>query len=165
MPAAFVGTLFLVARIVDAFTDRMMGMIVDNTRSRFGKFRPWILIGTLVNSFALVAVFYAHAFSGPPLLVFVAVTYILWGVTYTIMDIPYWSMIPALSSRREEREHLVVWPRIFASVAWWLMGSFGLWAVATLAGENEGKGFFVLTLWIVVSFVASALIKVCITTM
>ncbi len=159
VPAAFVGTLFLVARIVDAVTDPMMGMIVDNTRSRFGKFRPWILIGTIVNSFALVAVFYAHVLSGTWLLVYTAVTYILWGITYTIMDIPYWSMIPALSSRRQEREHLVVWPRIFASAAWMLMGGYGLWAVGVLGGEGQqGKGFFVLSLWIVVTFVASALI-------
>jgi melibiose permease len=156
--AAFVGTLFLVARVVDAITDPMMGLIVDNTRSRFGKFRPWVLIGTIVNSFALVAVFYAHALSGTWLYVYTAVTYILWGVTYTIMDIPYWSMIPALSAKREEREHLVVWPRIFASVAWMLMGGYGLWAVAKLGGKDEGLGFLTLSLWIVVSFVASALI-------
>jgi melibiose permease len=160
VPAAFVGTLFLVARIVDAVTDPIMGMIVDNTRSRFGKFRPWILIGTIVNSFALVAVFYSHAFSGTQLLIYTAVTYILWGITYTIMDIPYWSMIPALSAKREEREHLVVWPRIFASTAWMLMGGYGLWAIAVLGGgeDQQGKGFFVLSLWIVVTFVASALI-------
>jgi melibiose permease len=156
--AAFVGTLFLVARVIDAITDPMMGVIVDNTRSRFGKFRPWILAGTIINSFALVAVFYAHALSGTWLYVYTAFTYILWGITYTIMDIPYWSMIPALSAKREEREHLVVWPRIFASIAWMLMGGYGLWAVAKLGGDDKGLGFLTLSLWIVVSFVASALI-------
>jgi melibiose permease len=158
LPAAFVGTLFLVARVIDAVTDPMMGMIVDNTRSRFGKFRPWILIGTIINSFALLAVFYTHEFSGTWLYVYAAITYILWGVTYTIMDIPYWSMIPALSCKRVEREQLVVWPRIFASFAWMIMGGYGLWAVARLGGEDQGKGFFYLTIIIVISFIASALI-------
>ena len=158
LSAAFVGTLFLVARIVDAVTDPMMGMVVDNTRTRFGKFRPWILIGTLVNSFALVAVFSTHMLTGTWLYVYAAVTYILWGVTYTIMDIPYWSMVPALSCRRAERERLVVWPRIFASIAWMLMGGYGLWAVGILGGDDKGEGFFYLSLAIVISFVASALI-------
>jgi len=156
--AAFVGTLFLVARVIDAVTDPMMGMIVDNTRTRFGKFRPWILAGTIVNSFTLVAVFAAHNLEGTWLYVYAAVTYILWGVTYTIMDIPYWSMIPALSSRRVEREKLVVWPRLFASFAWMIMGTYGLATVARLGNGNEGHGFLMLTLFIVVSFVASALL-------
>ena len=158
LPAAFVGTLFLVARVIDAFTDPMMGMIVDNTRSRFGKFRPWILIGTIVNSFALVAVFYTHSFTGTALYIYATLTYILWGVTYTIMDIPYWSMIPALSGKREEREKLVVWPRIFAGIAWMIMGGGGLYAVDRLGDSNQGQGFLLLSLLIVVSFLASALI-------
>lgn len=156
--AAFVGTLFLVARGIDAITDPMMGMIVDNTRSRFGKFRPWILVGTIVNSFALVAVFYTHAFSGTALYVYAAITYILWGVTYTIMDIPFWSMVPALSCKRPEREKLVVWPRIFASIAWMLVGTFGLQAVATLGDGDQGEGFFQLSLLIVLAFLVSAVI-------
>ncbi len=110
--AAFVGTLFLVARFVDAVTDPVMGMIVDNTRTRFGKFRPWIVIGTLVNSVFLLLVFNTHNIEGNMVYVYATVTYILWGVTYTIMDIPYWSMIPSMSSKRVEREKLVVWPAL-----------------------------------------------------
>ena len=158
LSAAFVGGLFLVARVIDAFTDPMMGMIVDNTRSRFGKFRPWILIGTLINSVVLLMVFSAHKFTGNTAYIYAAVTYILWGVTYTIMDIPYWSMIPSLSAKREEREHLVVWPRIFASIAWTLMGGYGLHSVGLLGNGNEGDGFLYLCVGIVISFIASALI-------
>ena len=160
LPAAFVGTLFLFARIIDAVTDPMMGMVVDNTRSRFGKFRPWILIGTLVNSTFLILVFSTHMMEGPWLYAYAIVTYILWGITYTIMDIPFWSLFPALSSSRAEREKLVVWPRIFASIAWWIMGTWGLLAVSTLGGEDRGQGFFYLTIVITVFFLFSSILTV-----
>ncbi|UYM18018.1 melibiose:sodium transporter MelB [Endozoicomonas euniceicola] len=158
LSAAFVGTLFLVARVIDAFTDPLMGMIVDNTRSRFGKFRPWILIGTVINAVVLVMLFSAHRYEGTFVYVYAAATYILWGVTYTIMDIPYWSMIPSLSSERSEREHLVVWPRIFASIAWTVVGGYGLYTVGLLGNGDQGQGFFMMSLCIAVLFVASAIL-------
>ena len=158
VPAAFVGTLFLVARIVDAFTDPIMGFIVDNTCSRHGKFRPWIVIGTLINSAALMVLFSAHEFTGSALLVFVTLSYLFWGITYTMMDIPFWSMVPALSSSREEREKLVVWPRLFASFAWTVIGAYGLAAVGYLGGGSEGLGFFQLSGFVVLAFLASAAI-------
>ncbi|MGL4733761.1 MAG: melibiose:sodium transporter MelB [Enterovibrio sp.] len=156
LPTAFVGTIFLLARILDAITDPMMGVIVDNTRSRFGKFRPWIVIGTVLNAVVLVALFSSHLFSGTALYLYAAAAYILWGLTYTIMDIPYWSMIPALSKSREEREKLVVWPRLFASLAWFITGTYGLHIVGKLGDGDQGTGFLHVSILIAVLFIMSA---------
>ncbi len=156
LSAAFVGTIFLAARVIDAITDPMMGVIVDNTRSKFGKFRPWIVIGTLLNAIVLVGLFSTHMFEGTALYIYAAAAYILWGLTYTIMDIPYWSMIPALSSSRQEREKLVVWPRLFASLAWFVTGTYGLHIVGKLGNGDQGEGFFNVAMLIAVLFVMSA---------
>ena len=67
---AFVGVLFFVARIWDAINDPMMGMIVDNTHTRFGKFRIWLVIGTLVNSVVFVLLFHSFHLSGTALYVY-----------------------------------------------------------------------------------------------
>jgi len=155
--AGYVGVVFLAARFIDAITDPLMGMIVDNTRSKYGKFRPWIIIGTFVNAFVLVALFSTHMIEGPLLYIYAAAVYILWGITYTIMDIPYWSMIPALSNSRPEREKLVVWPRIFASFAWFIIGAYGLKLVGFF-GDTQGDGFFHLAIIIAMFFMLSAVV-------
>ena len=116
----FVGNLFLVARVWDAVNDPMMGFMVDNTRTRWGKFRPWILIGTLLNSAIMIFMFRDPGLEGFAQYAYFSVIYILWGMTYTVMDIPYWSMLPSLSSTQKERESMSVIPRIFASSAWLL---------------------------------------------
>ena len=95
---AFIGTMFFVAKIWDAFNDLFMGMLVDNTRSRYGKFIPWLVVGTLINAFVFVIVFTDFHLTGVNLCIFASVIYVLWGMTYTIMDIPYWSVIPNLTS-------------------------------------------------------------------
>ncbi|MGL5549162.1 MAG: MFS transporter, partial [Culicoidibacterales bacterium] len=124
--SAFVGGLFFFARFWDAINDPVMGMVVENTRTKWGKFRPWILIGTLINAVSFVFLFSTpEALQGTGLYIYVTVTYIVWGMTYTIMDIPYWSMLPSLTTNKNEREKIAVIPRIFASLAWLLIGTFG----------------------------------------
>ena len=142
---AFIGTMFFVAKLWDAFNDLIMGMVVDNTRSRWGKFVPWLVIGTLINAFVFVVVFTDFHLSGVSLCVFASVVYVLWGMTYTIMDIPYWSIIPNLTSDPEEREKVSVLPRIFASIGQSLIiAGFGVQIVKGLGGDYTGYHRFAL---------------------
>lgn len=155
---AFVGTLFMVARIWDAFNDPFMGMVVDNTRTKWGKFRPWIMVGTILNAIVLVLLFMDNGIEGKGYLVWCSVFYILWGMTYTIMDIPYWSMVPALTEDENERSQISAIPRIFASCAWLVINSFGLIMVTKLGNGNDVKGFSILASIIAVIFIAASLV-------
>ena len=155
---AFVGTLFLMARLWDAINDPIMGMIVDNTRSRFGKFRPWIFIGTILNSVVLFLLFRKPDLEGTSLYLYYSVMYILWGMTYTIMDIPYWSMIPTLSTTKEDREKISVVPRIFASLGGLTVTTFGIALVNKLGNGNQIKGFEYFALGIVIIFIISTIV-------
>ena len=157
---AFVGTLFMVARIWDAFNDPFMGMIVDNTRSKWGKFRPWIMIGTVLNSIVLALMFCNVDLEGNAFLAFCSVMYILWGMTYTIDDIPYWSMVPALTDDENERSQVSAIPRLFASFAWLIVGSFGLKIIAKAGAGSDRVGFAWFAMAVSVIFVVCSAITV-----
>ena len=138
--SSFVGVLFFVARMWDAINDPVMGMIVDNTRTKYGKFRIWLVVGTLLNAVVFVLLFTTLGIeSMTAKCAYVAVMYILYGMTYTIMDVPYWSWLPNLSSDPQEREKISVIPRIFASLGGFIICTFGLYMIDfcnKLAGDN-----------------------------
>ncbi len=115
--AIAMGIILMAARVFDAFNDPIMGVVVAKTRTRWGKFRPWLLIGTVTNAVVLFLMFAAPpALDGAGLTAYAAVFYILWGVTYTMMDIPYWSMIPAFTQGGKERENLTTLARTCAGI-------------------------------------------------
>ncbi len=115
--AIAMGIILMAARVFDAFNDPIMGVLVAKTRTRWGKFRPWLLVGTALNAVVLFLMFTAPpALNGSGLVAYAAVIYILWGVTYTMMDIPYWSMIPAFTEGGKEREGLTTLARSCAGV-------------------------------------------------
>ena len=153
LSATFVGFILMIARVFDAANDPFMGVVVAKTNSRWGKFRPWLFTGTILNAFVLYALFAAPAVSGKALMIYFAVMYILWGVTYTMMDIPFWSMIPAVTSTIKDRENLSVVGRTSAGVGYALINVFTVMAVSKLGGGIERTGFRLFALIIAILFV------------
>ena len=119
--AAAVGTLFLMARIWDAANDPIMGIIVDNTHTRWGKFRPYLLIVPFFMAGATILCFLNPELSVQGKLVYAYVTYIAWGMSFTAMDIPYWSMSAAITQDPQERNHVVMVPRTMAVVGFFIV--------------------------------------------
>ena len=104
------------ARIWDGINDPMMGTIVDNTRTKFGKYRPWILIGACCNAVVLFLLFTSFGMSGLPLYIYIGVMYVAWGMTNTMADIPYWSMVPSFTSEEKERNLVATIARTFSGI-------------------------------------------------
>lgn len=105
-----------IARIWDGINDPMMGTIVDNTRTKKGKYRPWIIIGAMCNALVLFLLFTSFGMSGTKLYIYIAVMYILWGMTNTMADIPYWSMIPSFTSDPDDRNLVSTVARTFSGL-------------------------------------------------
>ena len=155
------GVILMAARIFDAFNDPIMGVVVAKTRTRWGKFRPWLLIGTVLNAVILYLMFAAPpALQGGGLVAYAAIFYILWGVTYTMMDIPFWSMIPAFTEGGKERENLSTLARSCAGVGSALITIITMLCVPALGAignsgasqreiERAGFGWFALIIAVV----------------
>ena len=152
--AAAMGVILLVARVFDAFNDPIMGVLVAKTHTKWGKFRPWLFIGTLTNAVMLVLMFSAPpTLSGSGLVAYAAVFYILWGVTYTMMDIPYWSMVPAFTSAGKERESMSALGHSCAGVGSALVSICTVMLVSALGhafGGNESNYELIGYKWVAI---------------
>lgn len=108
-------TIIVVCRIIDAITDPIMGVVIESVRLNYGKFKPWIIIGAVANSIFTVSLFVFRP-EGWAFVVFFGFAYFMWGITYTINDISYWSMLPALTSDAEARDQIATLLVVFATI-------------------------------------------------
>ncbi|MCL2758892.1 MAG: glycoside-pentoside-hexuronide (GPH):cation symporter [Treponema sp.] len=144
--------IIFAARIFDALTDPLMGFIVDNTRSRWGKFKPWLTVGAITSPIFTVLLFTDFGLQGSAYIITFAIFYFMWGISYTTHDISFWSMLPSLSINPKEREKIGALARICANVGLFFV-VVGIVPITALLGQKFGSpqsGYFVFSICITV---------------
>lgn len=159
LPAVALGWIFAIARIWDAINDPMMGSIVDRTRTKWGKCKPYLLFAPLVicvitcvaflNGNYAVAKENGNTIAMVLIVTWAAVSYVLWGMSYTAGDVPLWGVISRMSEVEKDKANLIALARIVSSVA----AGLGIVSVVALSqaankafgeGGNAQKGFIVV---------------------
>ena len=147
----WVTVVLLVIRVLDAILDPIVGAMVDSTRSRWGQFRPWLALGSLVSGVFTVLLFTDTHLTGTSFVVVFALVNLLWGVAWSSHDISYWGMLPALSLAPSDREQLASTAKTFANIGQFAVVAAVPPVVAAISGVTGGTP----AAWQLVAVVAS----------
>lgn len=142
-------TLILtVLRIFDALNDPFMGMVVDNTGGKYGKFKPMIVLGALLGAVFMVPMFMDFGLGQTAYLLLFTFLYLGWDIFYGANDIAYWSMLPALSVHPAEREKIGAFARICANIGMYavVVGILPVTGMLTQALGSAKQAWFVFAL-------------------
>jgi len=147
----WVAGIILAARIFDALTDPLMGFIIDNTNTRWGKFKPWLVIGAISSPIFTILLFTDFGLHGTAYIAAFAIIYFMWGISYTTHDISFWSMLPTLSVNQKEREKIGSLARICANIGLFFVVVGIVPITKDVLGAQFGsvqKGYFVFAIMI-----------------
>lgn len=136
--AAAAGTMFLIVRAIDALSDPFIGILVDKTNSRFGKFRPYLLFGAVPFALLAILCFTTPNFTGSGKLVYAYITYTALSVLYTCINVPYGALTSAITRDSKEVVDLTSIRMVFANLGG-LIVAFGVPLLAGAISESTSK--------------------------
>jgi sugar (glycoside-pentoside-hexuronide) transporter len=142
LPAYYVGIMFLVTRLVDGVADVLMGLVIDNTTTRWGRCRPYLLIGAVPFGLLCVLAFYVPDFGTTGKLIYAFLTYLCLSFLYTIVNIPFCAMLPFITNDSRERTTLSTVRILLGSLGSTIVAVATLPLVNTLGKGNQTQGFF-----------------------
>jgi sugar (glycoside-pentoside-hexuronide) transporter len=150
---AVVTVIITVSKIVDAILDPVMGSIIDMTRTRWGKLRPYILFSAAPVALLSGLLFTVPDTSEPVKLVYFGVCYVLWSLAYTVCDVPFWGLIGSAFSNPIERTRVIGMVRAFGAIALGLstLGMPWLALLLSFGPETTSSG------WSLAVFITSVL--------
>ena len=148
---AAVSLVLSVLRIADALNDPITGLVIDNIHTKWGKFKPAILVGGVV-SVIFYLILFGNVGTGTAYVIFFAVAYVLWDISYGINDIAYWTLLPALTQDQKQRENYGAFARICANIGMYII-MVG-WQPITAALGNTPKAWMTVAVAVSVIYLA-----------
>ena len=133
--------MLFVTKILDAFTDPMMGAIADRTHTRWGKFRPYLLFAGVPMAAAAVLTFTTPDLDDTGKLIWAYATYSMMMLLYTVLSTPYSALSGVMTARSQERTTLISVRFLFAFTGGALVNKYTLPLVAYFGGGNDTKGW------------------------
>ena len=141
IPAATAGLIYMIASIVDALQDPVMGSIADRTRSRYGRYRPYILFGCVPLGLSFVLLYWRPPFEGVGLALWMLATHIIFRTAYTVVTIPYTSLNARLTDSSDERSTIAGYRMVFGVLAALTIVYFTYPLVGWFGGSGSTQGF------------------------
>lgn len=144
---ATVSTLMLVSRFWDAINDPLTGSLSDRTKSRWGRYRPWLLIGAPLTALVLVLTFWAHpTWSDSSKTIYMYITYCILVLGYTCVNIPYGTLCGALTQNIEQRAQINTSRSVCAMIAINIINMITLPLIALFSKGDQARGYLLLTI-------------------
>ncbi len=153
-----VTSLTLVARMWDAINDPLMGVIADRTRTKWGKFRPWLLFSAVPIALFLILSFTNPGFTSKGNLIYAGFTYIGMTTAFTLLDVPFWTMPAAYTENSNERTSILSKTRLTVTLTSLAAGFTLPPMIKYFGGQDKGKGFLGVAVLIAVIGTAVRLI-------
>ncbi|MDR2211981.1 MAG: MFS transporter [Spirochaetaceae bacterium] len=140
------GLIMMFTRIWDAINDPMMGVIADRTRTRWGRYRPWLLFMAVPIIVFLVLNFSAPDFSPTGKIVYASITYVLMSMAFTAVDIPYWTLPAAMTQDAGKRTAIYTISRTSTTLSSLVVGIIAIPLITALGGGDMARGYFITAL-------------------
>lgn len=141
IPSQSVTIIMVAASLWDAINDILMGMIADRTRTRIGKFRPYLLAGPVFIGIVTVLCFVSFGGSPAGTVAVAAVCYVLWGMTYTVYDIPIWAISSVSSHSADEKNSMVTLGRIGGTLGTVIVSVGSVSLLNAFGGERSAPAY------------------------
>ena len=143
---AIIGVMLTLFGVFDAVIDPFVGAVVDNTKTKWGKFKPWIFIGMIGTGILTVLMFHNFDMDETSHIILLAVTYLLFSIFFSLNDIAYWSLMPAISKDQKVREGVGAFARICANVGMFSMVLIYLNVPSFFGGMSERDAYFIFAI-------------------